>query len=242
MSQPTNAFRTILPGIHQVSLGFVNAFLLEGSDGLTLMDTGIANSEAKILAAVRQLGKTPQAVRRILITHLHADHTGSLWALKQATGAQVYAHTVEAPAIRAGQALRPVQPAPGWINQVVINAFMKRARPAPLKPVEVEHELSDGELLPGILTTGLKALHTPGHTAGHLVFWTDDHGGVMWLGDAASAMFGLGYPPIFEDMAQGVRSLRRIAEQDFAAACFSHGGPILRGASDQFRQKWGQAA
>ena len=41
--------KQIVPGVHLVALGFVNAYLLEGGDGLTLIDTGIPGSAPKIL-------------------------------------------------------------------------------------------------------------------------------------------------------------------------------------------------
>ncbi|MFQ5922315.1 MAG: MBL fold metallo-hydrolase [Anaerolineales bacterium] len=43
-----------------MSLGYVNAFLLEGEGGLTLIDTGVPGSEGKISAALRELGRAPQ--------------------------------------------------------------------------------------------------------------------------------------------------------------------------------------
>ena len=36
--------KVIVPGLWEVSLGFVNAFLLESDDGLALIDTGVAGS------------------------------------------------------------------------------------------------------------------------------------------------------------------------------------------------------
>ena len=226
--------KTIVPGIHQISLGFVNVFLLDGNDGVTLIDTGIPGSDRKILAAIEQLGKHIQDVHSIVITHLHADHTGSLFALKDATGAEVYAHAEEAGAIRVGQTMRAVQPAPGWFNALIVGLMMRPRKPRLQMPVAVEHEVRDGDELPG----GLMAVHTPGHTAGHLALLWPHHGGVFFLGDAATAMFRLGYPPIFEDFELGQRSLKRIAGMDFETACCSHGQAFLDHASEKFRQKW----
>src|SRR3954470_2187920 len=51
--------KLIVPGLWEVSLGFVNAFLLESDDGLALIDTGVADSSGKILEAVRAIGRDP---------------------------------------------------------------------------------------------------------------------------------------------------------------------------------------
>ena len=58
--------------------GFVNAYLVEEDDGLTLIDTALPRSEKAILAAAEQLGRP---IVRIVLTHAHQDHIGSLDAL-----------------------------------------------------------------------------------------------------------------------------------------------------------------
>jgi glyoxylase-like metal-dependent hydrolase (beta-lactamase superfamily II) len=57
----------------------VNAYLVPEDDGLTLIDTAIGGSADKILAAADAAGA---AIVRILLTHAHADHIGSLDAIK----------------------------------------------------------------------------------------------------------------------------------------------------------------
>jgi hypothetical protein len=56
-------------------LGLVNCYLMRESDGLTLIDTGLPGSADDILAAARTLGAP---IRRILLTHAHMDHVGSV--------------------------------------------------------------------------------------------------------------------------------------------------------------------
>ena len=74
-----------------------------------------------------------------------------------------------------------------------------------------------------------------------MVFFWPHAGGVMILGDAAARWLGrLSNPPIYEDIAEGQRSLQKIAAQDFAVAVFGHGAPITRDAAEQFRKRWAQ--
>jgi hypothetical protein len=47
------ALKPLAPGAWMLPLGFVNAFLLEGSVGLVLIDTSVAGSAEKILAVAR---------------------------------------------------------------------------------------------------------------------------------------------------------------------------------------------
>jgi len=65
----------ILPGLHELRLPGVNAFLLESeSEGLTLVDTGLPGSAGAIIDAVHALGREASDLRQILVTHCHADH------------------------------------------------------------------------------------------------------------------------------------------------------------------------
>jgi glyoxylase-like metal-dependent hydrolase (beta-lactamase superfamily II) len=87
---------------------------------------------------------------------------------------------------------------------------------------------------------GIKAIWTPGHSAGHLVFLWPGDGGVLFTGDVANNVRGLSIPPIFEDMKLGIESLRQLSEEEFDTACFAHGDPIVGGASARFKAKWGR--
>lgn len=229
------AAKQIVPGVYAIPLGGVNAFLIDEPDNLTLIDTGMPGSAAKILQAVRDIGRQPADVRHILVTHCHLDHTGSLAELKQATGAPAYMHPTDATMVRGGQTMRPMTPAPGLIRYLVFHLFM-RFTPATISPVTVEYEVNDGTELP--LAGGIKAIHAPGHCAGQLVFLWPRHGGVLFAADTAGNMTGLGFSLIYEDLAEGKRSLAKIAGLEFEVACFGHGSAIVGGAANRFKQKF----
>jgi len=74
------ALKEIVPGLFEISMGIVNVFLIDGDDGLTLIDTGVAGSYDKILAAIEALDRRPLDIQQILLPHCHGDHTGSLAA------------------------------------------------------------------------------------------------------------------------------------------------------------------
>src|SRR4051794_37294726 len=73
-----------MPARTQVTrLRFVNAYLVDEDDGLTLVDTCIKGSGKTILAAAQKLGKP---IRRIALTHAHGDHIGSVDELVEQLG------------------------------------------------------------------------------------------------------------------------------------------------------------
>jgi glyoxylase-like metal-dependent hydrolase (beta-lactamase superfamily II) len=100
--------------------------------------------------------------------------------------------------------------------------------------VAVEHRIAEGAEIPG---TGLRAVHTPGHTDGHISYL---HAAkrFLFVGDAAQHRSGLGLPnPAFtEDMGQAKRTLAKIAELDFDTAVFGHGTVLTGKANAEFRK------
>ncbi len=83
-----------------------------------------------------------------------------------------------------------------------------------------------------------RALHTPGHTAGHLALLLPRDGGVLFAGDAATNFARLGAGPVYEDVDEGGNSLRRLAELPFETALFSHGRPLAPRAAERFRARF----
>ena len=228
----------VLPGVYQISMGYVNAFIVAEEDGVTLIDSGLPNKKQAILKALSGAGKKPEDLKRIVITHHHVDHTGSLAALVEATGAQVYIHPLDAPIVRGER------PVPGPNPKSILGKIVHPLIGLPplrsmytLSPARVDREVQDGEELP--VAGGLKAIHTPGHTAGHMAYLMPGHGGVLFAGDAAGNLFGRLGPPLgmyTEDMAQAKDSIRKLAGLDFDVACFGHGRVLKGKANVAFRR------
>ena len=80
----------IVVGLYRVLRGYVNAYVLEDQAGLVLIDCGLPKRADRIATSIRETGHEPEDVRHILVTHHHLDHTGSLAALAERTGATVY--------------------------------------------------------------------------------------------------------------------------------------------------------
>jgi glyoxylase-like metal-dependent hydrolase (beta-lactamase superfamily II) len=241
----------IATGVYQISLGGVNAFLIDLDDdgeagsasaagggtapgGLVLIDTGFARSGPRIGQAIHDLGRAPGDVRAIVVTHLHGDHTGALTEVKTRTGAEVWMHPADAALVREGVFSRPLEPGPG-LSRSAIAGLVNRRRASPGEPIAVEHEVLDGEALP---FAGLRAVHTPGHTAGHLALLLPREGGVLFVGDAATNFARLGWGPIYEDVSEGRESLAKLAALDFEVAAFAHGRAIRAHAGARFRARW----
>ena len=64
----------LIPGLHFLRFPVGQAYLCQDPDGLTLIDTSVPGSAGQIATAIRALGHEQADLRRILITHFHADH------------------------------------------------------------------------------------------------------------------------------------------------------------------------
>jgi len=59
------AVKCVINGVHLVPMGSANAFLIEGDDGLTLIDAGFPGKEAAVFGAIRVLGRSSDQLKHL---------------------------------------------------------------------------------------------------------------------------------------------------------------------------------
>lgn len=216
----------VADGVHRVAQGYVNAYLVDGDEGVVLVDTGLPRRHGVVESALADIGRTPADVVAILLTHAHADHTGGAARLAASTGAPVIASVGDAPAVRGNEPVPPPPMMDGWLR------FLAPLIPK-AEPVAVDHAVDEAhhEGLPGDLTV----LDTPGHTPGHVCYLLDRAGGILFVGDAAVAKDGaVGRGFMNRATPTWRASIAHLAEQDFETALFGHSAPIDSKASAAF--------
>ena len=226
----------ITPHLFQISLGAVNCFVIDaGKEGLALVDTGYEGSTEKIFKALKSGGKSPMAIRRIILTHTHPDHAGSAADIKQQTGARIIAHPADARLAERGIAGRlPHAVSPGLVNKLVYS-FLIKNKPNKIPPFTADVLVNDGDILS--MLDGIRVIHTPGHSAGHIALYIakDD---VLIAGDICAHVMGLGLSAVYEDRALGVQSILKAAQIPFGKAVFGHGKPLLEDAARKMQAKF----
>ena len=224
------ASRRVVAGVLQLASPASNAYLLDGGEGLVLVDTGVAGRAGELRREIERAARTTgRELAAIAITHAHVDHAGSLAALAATVEAPVLVGLMDAPLVRGGGV--PPTPTPtGFLGRVM-------ARFAPgfaIDATRVDIEVRDGDAVPG--APALRAMHTPGHTPGHTSFLWPEQGGVLFAGDVAVHVLGLRESFVHADREQARLTLGRLAALDFEVAVFGHGPPITRGATARFRR------
>lgn len=229
------AAKLVIKGVYLVAMGFANAFLIEGDDGLTLIDAGYPGKEAAVFQAIRGLRRSPKQLKHLILTHAHPDHIGSAAAIVRETGARTYMHPLDIPIAESGGPFRPMMPAPGPLGLVLCKLFFHPNQR--LKPIAIDQPLTAGAMLP--IAGGIEVIHVPGHCAGQVaLLWHP--GRMLFVADVCVNIMGLGDPVGFESLEEGRESQRKLASLSFDAAGFGHGKPIAHNASTHFRDKYGK--
>ena len=182
--------RVPLP-LPQDGLRAVNVYVLQGEDGLTLIDGGWA-LEASLKVLVRSMstvGMELGDIRRFLVTHAHRDHYTQAVALRRETGAEIWIGQEERPTL--DRLLNRAQDESAQVSALRHAGAPELARrwaefgaDHPVDPTQ--WELPDAWLHDNqVLEAGgrsLTAMATPGHTRGHYVF-ADQAAHLLFAGD-----------------------------------------------------------
>lgn len=137
--------KTIPTGNYQA-----NCYILTDGQRACIIDPG---HEGNILLEAL----ADYTLEAILLTHRHFDHVGAAQFIKDKTGAPIYMHEADLAAAQSEEAFREAQ---------AVNSFVPHA----IKGADVLVE--DGSRV-DLSFIHFDVLHTPGHSAGGVCFYTD---------------------------------------------------------------------
>jgi glyoxylase-like metal-dependent hydrolase (beta-lactamase superfamily II) len=198
--------------------------LLNGADGVTLIDPGPTSCLPVLEAGLRERGLALRDVRNLLLTHIHLDHAGAAGTIvERAPGVRVYVHERGAPhMIDPAKLLASATRLYGDQMDMLWGAFL----PVPADNVTV---LKGGERLE-LAGRSLQVAYTPGH-AKHHVSYLDEHDGMAFVGDTAGVQVAGEFliaptPPPDIDIEAWQESLNLIDAWQPVSLFLTHFGPI----------------
>jgi glyoxylase-like metal-dependent hydrolase (beta-lactamase superfamily II) len=183
----------------------VSAHLLVDAVGLTLIDSGLWGVGSELRRVVKALGRRPEDLRNIILTHGHLDHAGGAAEIQEwSGGAQVWVHAADREHVLQHVRYQGITRLCGALEKA--GTWLGRYR-AP----NMGGELIDGHVLP--FWGGLRVWHLPGHTPGHCALVSEANG-LVFSGDLfASYAWSVHVPPRFlnRDSKRARASLRTLA-------------------------------
>lgn len=184
---PARVLQTdVAPGIHRIEDAHTNWYLVEGDDGVTVVDAGVPTSWSSFLDALGAIGRPRDDVRAVVLTHAHFDHVGFAERARKELGVPVHVHENDAPLTRHPWRYDHERPrAPYFATQVrafpIVADLLRNRAFWPAAIEEVVRYDDDTRALP--VPGAPRLVRTPGHTLGHTSLYFPDRDAVI-VGDA----------------------------------------------------------
>ena len=174
------------PGIHRIEDANTNWYLVESDGRVLVVDAGVPSSWDSLHEALHRIGRRPEDVEAVVLTHAHFDHVGFAEKARSELGVPVYVHENDVPLTRHPWRYDFTRPRSLYFaTQVqalpIVAEFLKTRAfwPAPLKEV-VRYTSDAGTLaVPG----SPRVVYSPGHTLGHCALHFADRDAII-AGDA----------------------------------------------------------
>ena len=167
-----------------------------GPEGLILVDPGLEENVAPILANIKKLGFSPSAVKWVINTHAHFDHAMAD-AHFQKLGAKILIGRPDVGAVEKG---------------TQVTGKYVSSMPTNYPTFKVDWPIDDGEELK-LGNKTILAIATPGHTPGSTCFLlVVDHKNILFGGDSVLFDYRLGDQRLsFADNVAYLASLKKVA-------------------------------
>ena len=174
----------VLDTLHAGRPGVTAATALESDTGIILFDCGPESAFENIVAALRALGRSPEQVRHVFLSHIHLDHAGAAWRFAE-LGATIYVHPRGAPHL-----IDPTKliDSATRIFGAKMESLWGRIAPVPAERIRIANH-DEKFSVEGVT---IRAFATPGHASHHHVYAWDD---AVFAGDVGGVAIA-GGPPI----------------------------------------------
>ena len=230
-------------GVRRLAIVFVNTYFVDTPDSWVLVDAGMPLTGWRIKNYAETLygkGAKPSA---IVLTHGHFDHAGSALDLAETWNVPVYANRLEMPYLTGKSDYPPQDPTVGGALAQMSRLFPHGGFDLGNRVKEISENGEIAEL------PGWKAIHTPGHTAGHISLFRESDKTLL-AGDALATMnqdswvsnftmekeFCHPPAPFTTDWQAARRSVEILAELEPEIVAAGHGQPIKENTAARLKR------
>jgi glyoxylase-like metal-dependent hydrolase (beta-lactamase superfamily II) len=233
----------VAEGVVRLGTDKVNWYLLADDSGVTIVDCAMPAYFSQLDAGLAFLGRSRGDVRAVILTHGHDDHVGFAERARTELGVPVHVHRDDENLTTTRKAFgKTEKPMTAYLTRPFAYRFIAHLATAggKAKPVQAVTTFDGDETLdvPG----HPRAIHTPGHTTGHTVFYVESSGALL-LGDLLCTLNPLTggrgpqlLPQAFNlSSATMLDSLSLIEGLDAPTLAFGHGDPWTDGVAEAVR-------
>ncbi len=224
------------------SRGLINCFLIKGTHKHILVDTGVPNSEKKILKQLAQHNINYRDIGLIIVTHSHIDHFGSAAKLKETLKVSILAHELDQNSFIAGRAdisTMKLNKSHWWLfKQIIKNQNTVPFTPDILLKGDQVYDLSDW----GVQG---KVIHTPGHTPGSISIILDNGEAIIMDMMASGILLGgvlfhsrVKHPPFHNNLYELKKSFDKVLLEKGERYYLGHGGSLNRAQVKKYYDKY----
>jgi glyoxylase-like metal-dependent hydrolase (beta-lactamase superfamily II) len=229
----------VAEGVHRLTGGVCNFYLVEEGGRLVLVDAGAPRDWDLLVRTLADLGRRLEDLEAVLVTHAHSDHTGFAERARATTGAPVWVHQLDAALARGAKPGGNDGRARSYLLRVEFyrTLFSLARRGATrLIPIREVSTFGDGETL--ALPGRPRAVHAPGHTPGCAALLLEGRR-VLLAGDVLATrnpLTGRVGPQVMpsglnRDTPQALRSLDVLDGLPADVVLPGHGEPWTEGAA-----------
>jgi glyoxylase-like metal-dependent hydrolase (beta-lactamase superfamily II) len=183
------------------------SYLVRFGEKAALIDAGTGRNHPQLRKNIAECLGPNVKLEYLLLTHCHFDHTGGAKPVRDEFGCQIVIHELDAIYIESGD------------NRVTGATWYG----ASLKPFTIDIKLQGQETTISIGSGTVKAIHSPGHSPGSVVYTTEIDGELIIFGQDA-------HGPIHSDFLSNeklyVDSLTKLLYMDADVLLEGHFGII----------------
>jgi glyoxylase-like metal-dependent hydrolase (beta-lactamase superfamily II) len=201
----------------------IAAYLFYDGTQAALVETGPASTVDNLLAGVQAAGVPLEALRQLIVTHIHLDHSGGAGVIaRQLPWVKVYVHPVGAPHLVDPSKLLA---SAARLYGPQMQSLWGTTAPVPQENLVIVND-RDEIKIPGSI---LRAFDTPGHARHHHAY-LDASSGLLFTGDVGGVrMPGVRYvrpptPPPELDIDAWVASIAKLRALKATGVCPTHFG------------------